>query len=351
MGQNDRHDHMNILVTGGAGFIGSHVIDRLLDAHHHVLCLDNFDQYYDPKIKRANLSSALRRSGFALVEGDVRDPDILARCFSRFPVDLVIHLAARAGVRPSLLQPDLYYDVNVTGSLRLLEAMRAQRVKKLLFASSSSVYGNNEKIPFSETDSVDMPISPYAASKKAGELLCHTYRHLYGFDIFCLRLFTVYGPRQRPEMAIHQFVRKIINGEPIVLFGDGSSRRDYTYIDDVVDGFLSALDRLQGYEIINLGESRTISLSDLIKLIERFVGKNAAIRWQPAQPGDVVVTYADISKAKKILGYSPRCTLEYGVQRFIEWLSRSDEGVSLKIESLKGALQASAGENDTFHAP
>lgn len=316
---------MNILVTGGAGFIGSHVVEKLLHDGDRVVCIDNFDTFYDPAIKRANVSPHLSNARFHLVEGDIRDERTLESAFRIAPVDLVVHLAARAGVRPSLLQPELYYDVNVTGTLRLLEAMRKHQVTKMLFASSSSVYGNNQKVPFAESDPVDHPISPYAASKKAGELLCHTYHHLYGFDIFCLRYFTVYGPRQRPEMAIQQFIHKILNGEPITLFGDGTSRRDYTYIDDILDGVFRSLSHLRGYEILNLGESRTTSLRVLIELIERLVGKKAVVQWLPMQPGDVLVTYADITKARSLIGYQPCVPLEEGLVQQITWYRTTRE--------------------------
>ena len=315
---------MNFLVTGGAGFIGSHVIEKLLTDNHSVVCVDNFDDFYDPSVKRRNLSEASSRDGFRLVEGDIRDQSVLDQCFSGDPVDAVIHLAARAGVRPSLLQPELYYDVNVIGTLRILEMMRKHDVSRMFFASSSSVYGNNSKTPFSETDSVDNPISPYAASKKAGELLCHTYHHLYGFDIHCVRFFTVYGPRQRPEMAIHNFVKRIMNEEPIIMYGDGTSQRDYTYIEDILDGIMKSLAHLKGYEIINLGESRTTALSKLVATIENAVEKKAVIQRQPMQPGDVQVTFADITKAKRMLGYQPRCSVEYGVEKFIDWFQKTN---------------------------
>jgi UDP-glucuronate 4-epimerase len=259
------------------------------------------------------------------VEGDIRDQNLLENIFNEHKPNIVIHLAARAGVRPSVLNPALYYDVNLTGTLSLLEVMRSHNVTKMIMASSSSVYGNNEKVPFSESDSVDNPISPYAASKKATELLCYTYSFLYGFDIFCMRLFTVYGPRQRPEMAIHQFVRKILNKETIQLYGDGSSQRDYTYVDDIIQGFLNAIDNLKGYEIINLGESQTIPLIALIKSIESLLDMNAIIEWKPKQAGDVDTTFADISKAKKILNYNPQFSMQEGLIRFIEWYKNNIE--------------------------
>jgi UDP-glucuronate 4-epimerase len=226
-------------------------------------------------------------------------------------------------VRPSLKNPELYYDVNVSGTLRLLETMRRHGTRRLLFASSSSVYGNNTKVPFSETDNVDNPVSPYAASKKAGELLCYTYHHLYGFDTFCLRYFTVYGPRQRPEMAIHQFVRKISAGEPVTLYGDGTTRRDYTFITDILDGVLKSLRCLRGYEVLNLGESRTTTLKDLVGIIEKEVGKKAVIDWQPMQPGDVMQTYADIDKARGLVGYDPCVGMEEGIAKFVAWYRRA----------------------------
>jgi UDP-glucuronate 4-epimerase len=310
---------MNILVTGGAGFIGSHVADRLLGEHHRVFCLDNFDTYYDPQIKHSNLANAMLSPAFHLIEGDIRDSRCLDECFTRYPIDVVIHLAARAGVRPSLISPDLHYDVNIMGTLRLLEAMRRHGVSRMIFSSSSSVYGNNTKVPFSESDCVDMPISPYAASKKAGELLCYTYHHIYGFEIFCLRLFTVYGPRQRPDMAIHQFIGKISRGEPIVLYGDGSSKRDYTYVDDIVQGVINAMSCVRGYEIINLGGSQTIELRALISAIERIVGREAQLRWMPMQAGDVNCTFADITKAHRLLDYVPAYPLLRGLREFVEW--------------------------------
>lgn len=310
---------MNILLTGGAGFIGSHIAERLLSEGHSVVCLDNFDDFYDPSIKRENIRLALASSAYRLVEGDIRNATDLDRCMAGGGIDVVVHMAARAGVRPSLLQPHLYYDVNTTGTLEVLEAMRRHGVRRLVMASSSSVYGNAPKTPFSEHDPVDTPISPYAASKKACELLAYTYHHLYGFDIFCLRLFTVYGPRQRPEMAIHQFVRKIIAGDPIVMYGDGSTRRDYTYVEDIVDGIVASVHRVNGYEILNLGESRTITLAELVSAIEAATGIRAKIVREPMQPGDVLVTYADVAKARRILGYSPQFTVQEGVRRFVDW--------------------------------
>lgn len=314
---------MTILVTGGAGFIGSHLVEKLLSENHGVVCIDNFDTFYDPKIKRENIRAASAHKNFTLIEGDIRDAAVLRECFGRKKIDVVVHLAARAGVRPSIQQPELYYDVNVTGTLRVLEAMRASGVKKLVFGSSSSVYGNNPTVPFSETDPVDHPISPYAATKKAGELLCYSYHHLYEFDIFCLRFFTAYGPRQRPEMAIHKFAKDILGGKPVTMYGDGSTQRDYTYVADIVAGILASAQRVRGYEIINLGESRTISLLDLIHTIEKCAGKKAIITQMPEQPGDVKITYANIEKAVRILDYHPTTGIEDGVRKFVEWVRSS----------------------------
>jgi UDP-glucuronate 4-epimerase len=310
---------MNYLVTGGAGFIGSHLVERLLAEGHRVICLDNFDHFYDPTLKRRNLKQAQQDSRFRLVEGDLRDEGFLENIFREGKVEIVAHLAARAGVRPSIEHPLLYADVNIRGTVNLLEACKKYGVRRLVFASSSSVYGNNPKVPFAEDDPVDNPISPYAATKKADELICYTYHHLYGMDIACLRYFTVYGPRQRPEMAIHQFTRLIHEGKKVTLFGDGSSRRDYTYIEDAIEGTMGALGREHGYEIYNIGESQTISLSQLIQSIEERMGKKARVEYLPPQPGDVERTYADIRKASERLGYRPRTDIREGLARFIKW--------------------------------
>ena len=310
---------MNYLVTGGAGFIGSHLVERLLAEGERVICLDNFDDFYDPEWKRRNVKEALRNPRFRLVEGDLRNEEILGKIFQEMKVDAVAHLAARAGVRPSIRNPLLYVDTNVRGTLNLLEACQKNGVRRFLFASSSSVYGNSPKVPFSEKDPVDNPISPYAATKKAGELLCHAYHHLYGLDIVCLRYFTVYGPRQRPEMAIHQFTRLIHQGQKISLFGMGNSKRDYTYIDDAVEGTMKALSREHGYEIYNIGESQTTSLIHLVQMIEERLGKKALINTLPEQPGDVECTFADIGKAEERLGYCPRMKIQDGLTRFVRW--------------------------------
>ena len=310
---------MTVLVTGGAGFIGSHLVERLLSRGNAVTCLDSFDSYYDPSLKRRNIAALLGHPEFTLVEGDIRNTQDLDRCFAGKPFDVAVHLAARAGVRPSIANPELYYDVNVMGTLRLLEAMRRAGLRKLVFASSSSVYGNDQHVPFSETDNVDHPISPYAASKKAGELLCHTYHNLHGFDVHCLRFFTAYGPRQRPDMAIHQFIRKIRDKQPVTLYGDGSSKRDYTYVTDIVQGVEQAIARVKGYEIINLGESRMTSLLDLIRVIETEVGEKAILQNKPMQPGDVTATCADIDKARSLLAYDPRFSMQKGIRLSCEW--------------------------------
>ncbi len=310
-----------ILVTGAAGFIGSHLCERLLADGRRVVGLDSFDSFYDPKIKRANIAGCLTNSNFRLVEGDIRDADVVAGALKG--CDLVVHLAARAGVRPSIEDPLLYQDVNVRGTNIILETMRKLGMKKLVFASSSSVYGNNKKVPFSETDVVDNPISPYAATKKAGELICHAYHHLFGMDITCLRFFTVYGARQRPDLAIHKFAKLILAGKSIPVFGDGSMMRDHTYIDDIIAGVVAAIDHCGGYKIYNLGESRPVSLSDLIAAIERAVGRKAIIERLPLQPGDVYQTYADVSRAKAELGYEPSTEIEAGLAMFAKWLSKS----------------------------
>src|SRR6266568_2305636 len=312
-----------VLVTGGAGVIGSHLVEALIQEGREVVALDNFDDFYVPEAKRRNLEPLAGRPGFTLVEGDIRDEKLVEDIFSTQPVDVVVHLAARAGVRPSIEQPLLYCDVNVNGTAVLLEACRRHGIGKFIFGSSSSVYGNNAQLPFSEKDSVDRPISPYAATKRAGELLCATYHELYRLNVFALRFFTVYGPRQRPEMAIHKFTRLIDRGLPVPRFGDGSSRRDYTYISDIIEGLLRAIERVQGYEIINLGGSETTRLADLIALLENHLKRTARIDEEPGQPGDVVATYAEVDKARRLLGYEPRVHVDEGIGRFIEWHTKA----------------------------
>jgi UDP-glucuronate 4-epimerase len=310
-----------ILVTGGAGFIGSHLCERLLSNKVHVICLDNFDSFYDPDVKIKNAEGMTKKFQdlFELVTGDIRNPDHLKGIFQKNRVDFVIHLAARAGVRPSIADPLLYQDVNIRGTIVLLEACKAYKIKNFIFASSSSVYGENQRVPFTEEDLNIQPISPYGATKRAGELLCYSYHHLYGMNVACLRIFTAYGPRQRPEMAIHQFTRLIDRGEKIQIYGDGSSRRDYTYVDDLIDGIFAVIHHHKGFEIYNLGESQTTSLNELIRLIEEALGKKAIFEISEPQPGDVSVTYADVSKAEQRLGYRPKIKIEEGMKRFVKW--------------------------------
>jgi len=308
-----------ILVTGGAGFIGSHLCEYLLKAHYKVVCVDNFNSFYDPGIKERNISSIIDNKEFSLFKTDIRNRDQLADAFEKCKPDLIIHLAAMPGVRPSIENPFLYFDVNVTRTLTVLETMRRFGVNRMIFASSSSVYGNNSKIPFSESDPVENQISPYASSKRAGELLCFTYHSLYKFDIFCLRFFTVYGPRQRPDLAIHSFTGKILENKPIEIFGDGTTSRDYTYISDIIEGIYNSVSRLKGFNIYNLGESHVISLSNMIETLENAIGRKAVKEFRPRQPGDVERTYADISKARKELDYNPVFDFKEGIAEFVKW--------------------------------
>jgi UDP-glucuronate 4-epimerase len=320
------------LITGGAGFIGSHLAEALLAAGWRVVIFDNFNEFYPPAVKFANLAevqAAARRHGRRLIilKGDLRAPADVTRALTALgPPEraVVVHLAAMAGVRPSIEQPRLYHDVNVGGTLNLLEACRAAGVGRLAFASSSSVYGNNEKVPFAESDPVDRPISPYAATKKAGELLCHNYHHLYGLSVACLRFFTVYGPRQRPDLAIHKFARLLAAGRALPFYGDGTTRRDYTYISDTLQGIFGALDWLAAavpprYEIFNLGESRTVDLTTLVDLLGRAMGRSPQLERLPLQPGDVECTFADITRARTELGYRPQVCIEEGIPRFVQW--------------------------------
>jgi len=315
----------NILVTGGAGFIGSHLVDQLLNERQwHITVIDDFNDFYDPNLKRANIRSHLEDKNYHLVEADIRDRDALEQVFSANDFDCVVHLAARAGVRPSLTQPLLFAETNVNGTLNLLELARKQKVKQFVFGSSSSVYGINAKVPFSEDDPIRQPISPYAATKASGELLAHTYSHLYGLRCVCLRFFTVYGARQRPDLAIHKFARLMSAGKPIPVFGDGSARRDYTYIDDILAGARAAIDfEASSYEVFNLGESRTVELRELISLLEKELDMKAEIDWQPVQPGDVPQTYADIDKARRLLHYNPQTPIEEGIRKFVKWFRES----------------------------
>ncbi len=310
---------MRILITGGAGFIGYHVARRLLGLGHEIALVDNFNEFYDPALKRRNVEDLRAEGTAALFEADILDVAALSGAFERTQPEAVIHLAAWAGVRPSIQQPALYAQVNVTGTVNVLELARRAGVRRFLFGSSSSVYGGSTRIPFREDDPVDRPISPYAATKRAGELLCHTYARNFSMDITCLRFFTVYGPRQRPEMAIRKFARLILDGDEVPVFGDGRSRRDYTYVEDIVDGVVAALRPLPGYEIMNLGESRTVTLLELIALLEKALGRKAHLRFLPEEPGDMAVTYADISRARQLLGYQPRTAIEEGVGKFVDW--------------------------------
>jgi UDP-glucuronate 4-epimerase len=306
---------MKVLVTGGAGFIGSSVVEQLVARGDDVVVLDNFNDFYDPAIKRANLAPM---PSVRVVEGDIRDEECVHALLGAGEFDAVIHLAAMAGVRPSIVEPMLYSDVNIRGTQVILQELQKLKTR-LVFASSSSVYGANENVPFSESDDIHQPVSPYAATKRAGELLCFTHHHLYQTPITCLRFFTVYGPRQRPEMAIHKFVDLCLRGQPIPFFGDGSTRRDYTFVDDIVDGVLCALDQPKGYRIYNLGESQTISLAELVEAIGEVTGKEPILDRQGMQPGDVLVTYADISRAREELGYAPSTDLRQGLERFLTW--------------------------------
>lgn len=316
----------NILITGGAGFIGSHLVARLLSENENrrVAVVDDFNDFYSPLVKRANISPFLENPNFSLSEVDICDATKLRRVFLENEFDSIVHLAARAGVRPSLVEPQIYNRTNVGGTLNLLELAKEFNVKQFVFGSSSSVYGVNCKIPFAEDDQISRPISPYAATKAAGELLCHTYAHLYDISIVCLRFFTVYGARQRPDLAIHKFTRLISENRPIQMFGDGTTRRDYTYIDDVIAGVCAAIDyKKSAFEIFNLGESQTIELRELIKLLEENLGERAIIERRPMQPGDVPQTFADISKARELLNYNPQTKIEAGVKKFVEWFNRN----------------------------
>jgi len=310
---------MRVLVTGGAGFIGSHVSERLLRDGHEVAIIDDLDDFYSPQLKVDNLL-AIRKAGvLRFYEGDIRDEELVRQAFSENRPHAVIHLAGRAGVRPSLEHALLYESVNVRGTMVMLEEARAHGVQKFVFASSSSVYGIADRVPFNEDESLNLPISPYAATKLSGEKLCFTYSHLYDLSVTCLRFFTVYGPRQRPDLAIRKFTERIDAGMPIPVFGDGSSSRDYTFVDDIVQGVIAALFHQGRYDIFNLGNSAPIELLGLIRLIESNLGKTAKLNWMPAQPGDVPITYADISKARRALGYEPRTTIAEGIGAFVEW--------------------------------
>ena len=311
-----------VLVTGAAGFIGSHLVDRLLADGGIVVGLDNFDDFYDPALKRGNISAAFGNKRFTLVEGDILDKPLLEELFRAHEIEIVVHLAARAGVRPSINNPELYYRVNVTGTLTLLEAMRNAGLRRMVFGSSSSVYGSRGDVPFRESDNADRPVSPYAATKRACELMCHAWHHLFEMDAACLRFFTVYGPRQRPDMAIDIFTRLIDRGEAVPLFGGSESRRDYTYVDDIVQGITGAMKQVSeagGFRIYNLGESAVTGLAELVEIIGRALGRDVRTRMEPAMAGDVPVTFADVSLAKKELGYAPSVSVKEGIRRYVKW--------------------------------
>jgi UDP-glucuronate 4-epimerase len=308
-----------ILVTGVAGFIGSHVAEALLRRGDHVIGLDNFDTFYDPEIKRATVARFADHPRCRIVEGDIRDGALIEGILTTYQCREIVHLAARAGVRPSLRDPFIYQDVNVRGTLQILDAARRNNIDHLVLASSSSVYGAQNKLPFAEADNADRPSSPYAATKRSNELDAHVYNHVYGLDVTCLRFFTVYGPRQRPEMAIHRFAQQIDRGEVLDIYGDGTSRRDYTFIEDIVDGVLRALDRPNGYRIYNLGATGTTPLLRLTEMIAGLMEQPLRVRHLPDQPGDVPVTCADVTLAQRELGYTPRTPIDQGLENFVAW--------------------------------
>jgi UDP-glucuronate 4-epimerase len=309
----------HVLITGGAGFIGSHLTRHLLDRGDRVSVLDDFNDFYDPALKRANIAPWIDRDDYRLIEGDIRNAELVDQLFREGRFDTVVHLAARAGVRPSLSEPILYEEVNCIGTLHLLEAARRHGPETFIFGSSSSVYGINRKVPFSELDEVNQPISPYATTKRTGELLCFNYHHLYGLKTACLRFFTVYGPAQRPEMAIHKFTDLLAKGQPLTLFGDGGSRRDYTFVSDIVAGIVASMDLAPGFEILNLGGAETTALGDLVTWLAEELGVEPRIEYLPNQPGDVPITYADVSKAQRLLGYSPKVSIRQGLREFVRW--------------------------------
>lgn len=309
---------MNILVTGGAGFIGSHTVDRLLAQGAEVTVLDEFNPFYNPAIKRANVAQF--KGNVLLVEGDIRDKSVVEKTFADRKFDAVIHLAARAGVRPSIDDPELYLNANIYGTHHLLEAARRTGVPRFLFASSSSVYGINKKVPFSETDRIEQTISPYAMTKMCGEQMCSNYANLYGIRAVALRFFTVYGPRQRPDLAISKFTQLIDENKPVPRYGDGTTARDYTFVDDIVDGIMASL-KYEGemFDVFNLGGSQTTTLNELITAVEAALGKKAIIENLPMQPGDVPKTFADVSKAGRLLGYAPQTPIQEGIPKFVAW--------------------------------
>jgi len=322
---------MRILVTGAAGFIGSHLCERLCARGDEVLGLDNFDPFYGRDTKARNLTGLQGQPRFTFVEGDIRDAAALDAAFGRFLPEVVVHLAALAGVRPSLAEPARYADVNVLGTQRIVDAARAHGTRRLVFASSSSVYGRDSQPPFKESDPCLTPLSPYASTKRSGELLLYTAHHLYALDVSCLRFFTVYGPRQRPDLAIHKFARLIAAGRPIELYGDGSSSRDYTFIDDIIDGVVASIDEpapAPGYRLYNLGGSRATTLRELVDLLGAALGRTAVIQWLPPQPGDMTRTLADLTVSGHALGYAPKVGIQDGLRRFVDWLGRELAGDS-----------------------
>ncbi len=310
---------MKVLITGGAGFIGSHLAERLLSESHHITILDDLNDFYDPALKRANLELVRRAGSVEVVEGDIRDAVLAGELLRRLKPDCIVHLAARAGVRPSLEEPLLYEQVNVGGTTVLLEAARRAGVPKFVFASSSSIYGIANRVPFSEEDLLNLPISPYAATKIAGEKICYTYSHLYRLQVVCLRFFTVFGPRQRPDLAIRKFMQRIEAGVPIPVFGDGGMGRDYTFVEDTVAGIRAAIDYPCAYDVFNLGNSHPVLLHEMISTLEQALDRGAIIDRQPVQPGDVPITYADIGKARRLLGYAPRTPFAEGIRHMVAW--------------------------------
>lgn len=320
-------------VTGGAGFIGSNLVEKLLNANLKVVVIDNFCDFYDPKIKEDNIKEYLLNPNFKLYKGDIRDYDLLNTIFSENKIDLIIHLAAMAGVRPSIENPILYQEVNGIGTQNVLEIAKKYNIKNLVMASSSSVYGNSKEVPFKENMVVDYAISPYAATKKSNEVMAHVYHKLYQMNIVMLRFFTVFGPRQRPDLAINKFVRLMLEGKEIPMYGDGTTSRDYTYVDDVVDGIIKSISYIEThnevYEIMNIGNSNPISLNEMIETIGKVLKVNFKIKKLPMQPGDVNRTYADISKAKKLIGYEPKINFEEGIIRFVKWYEKKKESGSI----------------------
>jgi UDP-glucuronate 4-epimerase len=318
-----RREHMRILITGGAGFIAYHLASALMKSTAEVYLLDNFNDFYDPEIKRQNVRDLQSQGRAPIHIVDILDREKLRQVFEEVRPDAIVHLAAWAGVRPSLEKPEIYTSVNITGTVNLLELAKEFSTRCFIFGSSSSVYGGSKRVPFSEEDPVDRPVSPYAATKRAGELLCHTYSHNFSMHITCLRFFTVYGPRQRPEMAIHKFAQLIFEGKEIPIFGKGDSRRDYTYVEDIVAGVQAAIEVNPRFEIINLGESQTITLMGLVELLETALGEKARIRFLPFQAGDMEITYADITHARQILGYNPQKPLKEGIRLFADWFMQN----------------------------